>query len=868
MNKVLARGFVTIAAVNDGKDGQTPHLHIAYANSPDGKVGFSTDDSKDRAYIGQYVSYTDEPDSTDAGMYTWSRIKGNDAVVWHVAFSIRNIAGKQGEKFKLKYGRTEGENTSWFDDNPTYNGFDRLYAVVIDGATGNERETALGVDLNVADFFTGGSMTVLLMNSKTGELLAQDTIYPEAKQGKDAIAYKLIPISENALAYITEDKEKYVDLKLKYKIQKSVGEQVNFATLEAEGMTLTVHPDIREFDCEYGFYCLEIDELYDEDNPVNSYTVTLKKGGDIVDGRIVSVTFKPKVVFDIDTEQGKITSSIKAANGKINSVERDIRQTKSTVGILEKQYTNIRQTAKEVAIEQISKTTGRDNLLVGSAFRNENEIKWYNKADPKLHECRISRTVNCLGINSVMIESTSTSTKESYLGVAFYGIKVNAGGKYNLSCQIYKEAGKDTGRVCIEAKCYRKDKSRATIFLALSNVLSAEDDKWTLNQIDFVVGDDVDYIDVFFWVERAGKFYLACPMLREGEGYTKWSLSQFDYGYVGGNMLDGTKNFNGSHINVNKVSKGSNNGYVTAIYSTTVEEYFLSWYYDRGLLKTDTDYVLSFVAKGTGVIGVTIYGGDNKTVFSEGSSGAIIPYDETQYGEQKLRLTDDFRKYWVRIRTSKSFDDATQVGFRTYSGGASIELHSVKLEAGATDTSYTESTEKLVSEDLFMRAGIYLRDGKIVQRANNVVVENNKGEQTFLVDQDGKLNTKLINANEIFAFKVAQPFEAYTTEEDLKAGKSLSWVLDGSKDDLGIFTVSERFNGACFNIFNNTERSVSLMIPLIEPFKLRRIFIPSKLMLRAIAVYRKEWDGCRWYMLCPWKNIGNDIYIKSFGITN
>ena len=552
----------------------------------------------------------------------------------------------------------------------------------------------------------------------------------------------------------------------------------------------------------------------------------------------------------------------------INSIDRNIKETKSTVVNLEKQYTQIRQTAKEVAIEQISKTTGRDNLLVGSAFRNENEIKWYNKADPKLHECRISRTVNCLGINSVMIESTSTSTKESYLGVAFYGIKVNAGGKYNLSGQIYKEAGKDTGRVCIEAKCYRKDKSRATIFLALSNVLSAEDDKWTLNQIDFVVGDDVDYIDVFFWVERAGKFYLACPMLREGEGYTKWSLSQFDYGYVGGNMLDGTKNFNGSHINVNKGSKGSNDGYVTEIYSTTVDEYFLSWYYDRGLLKTDTDYVLSFVAKGTGVIGVTIYGGDNKTVFSEGSDGAIIPYDETRYGEQKFRLTDDIRKYWVRIRTSKSFDDATQVGFRTYSGGASIELHSVKLEEGASDTSYTESTEKLVSEDLFMRAGIYLRDGKIVQRANNVVVENNKGEQTFLVDQDGKLNTKLINANEIFAFKVAQPFETYTTEEDLKAGKSLSWTLEGAKDDYGVLAVDESFNGAYFNIFNNTERSVSLMIPLIEPFKFCQVFIPSKLMLRAIAVYRSEWKGCRWYMLCPWKNIGNDIYIKSFGITN
>ena len=593
MNKVLARGIMTIAAVNDGKNGQTPHLHIAYANSPDGKVDFSTDDSKDRAYIGQYVSYTDEPDSTDAGMYTWSRIKGNDAVVWHVVFSIRHITDKQDETFRLKVVRIVGDKAEEVD----------YAAIIAAGADllifgddmGTELRVNPGKDCLTADYPHKRYLRARVVMSGTDITLAQDTIYAEAedgKPGKDAVTYKLIPLSENALAYFTEKKAKMVDLKLAYKIQKVIGEQVNFITnLIDEGMTLTIQPSVNKsetfnYDYEIDAYRLSASIDYVE-IPDNSYTVTLKKGSEIVDQRIVAVTFKPKVVFDIDTQNGEIRSDIKTVDGKVNSFKATIDKTSSTVENLEKQYTQIRQTAKEVAIEQINKTTGRDNLLVGSAFRNENEIKWYNKTDSKLHECRISRTVNCLGTNSVMIESTST--KESYLGVAFYGIKVNAGGKYNLSCQIYKEAGKDTGKVCYEVKCYRKDKSRATVFRPFYNVLSSEDDKWTLNQSDFVIGDDVDYIDVFFWVARAGKFYLACPMLREGEGYTKWSLSQFDYGYVGGNMLDGTKNFNGSHINVNKVSKGSNNGYVTARYSTTVDEYFLSWYYSRGLLKTDTD---------------------------------------------------------------------------------------------------------------------------------------------------------------------------------------------------------------------------------------------------------------------------------------
>lgn len=653
-------------------------------------------------------------------------VPGKDAVVWHVAFSIRSITGKQGETFKLRYGRTEGESTSWYDDNPTYHGFDKLYAVIIDGATGNKHQAALGEDLKVANFFTGSSMTVRLMNSKTGDILAQDTIYPEAKPGKpgkDAVSYKLMPIQEAAVAYKAENGDKLVRLLLKYKVQKTVGEVTQELALGDEGITLSVVGFTETFVLKDGAYVLDKKNIpYKEEN-IETYVVTLAKGSDIVDQRIVPITFKPKVVFDIDTKNGTITSQIEAANGKINSVKRDLEKTQSTVGDLEKQYSQIRQTAKEVAIEQISKTAGRDNLLVGSAFRNENEIKWYNKTDPTHHKCLISRTVNCLGTNSVMIESTST--KENYLGVAFWGIQVNAGGKYNLSCQIYKEANVDAGRFDCEVKCYRKDKSRATVFKPPLNALSAEDDKWTLNQTDFVVGDDVDYIDVFFWVEKAGKFYLARPMLREGEGYTKWSLSQFDYGYVSGNMLDGTKNFDGAHINVNKGSKGSNNGYVTEIHSTKVDEYFLSWYYDRGLLKTDTDYVLSFVAKGAGDVGVTIFGGDNKTVFSEGGDGAIIPYDETPYGEQRFTLTRDFRKYWVRIRTSKSFDDATQVGFRTYSDGASIELYNVKLEEGATDTAYTESAENLVSEDVFTKAGIYLKEGKIVLDAKNTIVKEN-----------------------------------------------------------------------------------------------------------------------------------------------
>lgn len=59
----------------DGTDGKTYYLHIAYANSADGKTGFSVSDGTNKLYIGQYTDTT-KTDSTDPTKYTWSKIKG------------------------------------------------------------------------------------------------------------------------------------------------------------------------------------------------------------------------------------------------------------------------------------------------------------------------------------------------------------------------------------------------------------------------------------------------------------------------------------------------------------------------------------------------------------------------------------------------------------------------------------------------------------------------------------------------------------------------------------------------------------------------------------------------------------------------
>lgn len=60
-----------------GEDGRTPYVHYAYANSADGKTGFSTTYFKDALYVGVCSDYT-QADPTDYTKYEWSRLRGED----------------------------------------------------------------------------------------------------------------------------------------------------------------------------------------------------------------------------------------------------------------------------------------------------------------------------------------------------------------------------------------------------------------------------------------------------------------------------------------------------------------------------------------------------------------------------------------------------------------------------------------------------------------------------------------------------------------------------------------------------------------------------------------------------------------------
>lgn len=59
-----------------GADGRTPYLHRAWANSANGRDGFSTTDSTNKRYLGTYTDFT-EADSQDPASYKWTALFDN-----------------------------------------------------------------------------------------------------------------------------------------------------------------------------------------------------------------------------------------------------------------------------------------------------------------------------------------------------------------------------------------------------------------------------------------------------------------------------------------------------------------------------------------------------------------------------------------------------------------------------------------------------------------------------------------------------------------------------------------------------------------------------------------------------------------------
>ena len=155
MSFLIGSARTTIASLKNGEigtpgpageDGKTSYVHIAYSNSEDGSLDFSTSDSSNRAYIGMYTDFI-ELDSTDHTKYTWQRTKGEQG-----ESGRDGVAGKDGVGLKnteVSYAKSTNGQTppesGWTEQVPVVPGGQFLWTKTTWTYTDNSSESGYSV---------------------------------------------------------------------------------------------------------------------------------------------------------------------------------------------------------------------------------------------------------------------------------------------------------------------------------------------------------------------------------------------------------------------------------------------------------------------------------------------------------------------------------------------------------------------------------------------------------------------------------------------------------------------------------------------------------------------------------------------------
>ena len=109
-----------------GADGRTPYFHRAWANSADGRDGFSTTDSTNKRYLGTLTDFT-EADSQNPKLYKWTALFGTTEQSGNILLdSNAGWRNKHQQDFvlaePLKSGKQYTLSAKWWrSDNSTLN---------------------------------------------------------------------------------------------------------------------------------------------------------------------------------------------------------------------------------------------------------------------------------------------------------------------------------------------------------------------------------------------------------------------------------------------------------------------------------------------------------------------------------------------------------------------------------------------------------------------------------------------------------------------------------------------------------------------------------------------------------------------------
>lgn len=516
-------------------------------------------------------------------------------------------------------------------------------------------------------------------------------------------------------------------------------------------------------------------------------------GGGVFRIKVDGVTYNAYLPFSVNVntfanalikDNKKYIQKYTEVSNKYDAVSKEL-DNKANKNDMEEKISTISQKADNIKLEVLSKTSGRRNMLVNSAFRNQDSVFIHSLA-------RIEKNTGVDGVNCIYSSDKYSGTGDgNYIG-AFWdstqkngvvtNIPIVKGKKYVISCWIRSDNLDLPFKIeCLYMKSINQQ-SRDGVDTAISVAFKVtEKNKWEKIScvLDTNNADATEYLAVNFWsnnknvpkADGATEYptcnaYICKPMMEEGDTYSGWTLSEDDYDYVGGNMID----------NARTLEVG---GSLTSINESNVDDYGLAYYGDsmslrinntnaystpsimtfKPSLEVGVDYMFSFMAKGTANIGLyalcdNSVDGDN--LLSEDSVNADVRIVDTfrnRYASIILiptQLTTEYKRYWGHMRF---YGHVPTKLYLQLNHAGEVYICQPKLEVGANMTEFTERKTDLVDKATLKKAGIEITTNQVKLYGDKVQVLTRKDESSEYVEAgmfvNGKLNANLIDADAI-----------------------------------------------------------------------------------------------------------------------
>lgn len=469
-------------------------------------------------------------------------------------------------------------------------------------------------------------------------------------------------------------------------------------------------------------------------------------------------------------------------SNKYTEVSKEL-DNKANKNDMEEKISTISQKADNIKLEVLSKTSGRRNMLVNSAFRNQDSVFIHSLA-------RIEKNTGVDGVNCIHSSDKYSGTGDgNYIGAFWDSTQKNSvanipivnGKKYVISCWIKS----DNTELPFAIECFfmnsinqqdRGDTSVREIY-HVDNV-----NEW--KRIVFILDtskykDATEYLAVNFWSNNKNvpkatgateyptcHAYICKPMMEDGDTYGGWTLSEDDYDYVGGNMID----------NARTLEVG---GSLTSINESNLSDYGLAYNGDSMSLRINNtnansthsimtfkpsldvgvDYMFSFLSKGTANIGLYALcdnSVDGDYLLSEDSVNADVRVIDTfrnRYASIILiptQLTTEYKRYWGHMRF---YGHVPTMLYLQLNHAGEVYICQPKLEIGATMTEFTERKTDLVDKASLKKAGIEITTDKVKLYGDKVQVltriDGTHEYEEAAMFSNGKLNANLIDADKI-----------------------------------------------------------------------------------------------------------------------